>query len=186
MATESKNQKKRVKLFMMFEAVFAGSWRRVVIAILLSFVLSTSAQAAGNWIFDDFEDGDVADGNPFTWVEGPASPGYAWAMMDGDYVLTSNRTSGIPGTTSSYVLESVGATGDVSVRCQLHFLDLNADNAGVSARVIDGLGYYAGISRGGVVYVGENGGDALYLLTDLRPLTRTSTSSWTSSAITSP
>jgi hypothetical protein len=148
---------------------FGGLRRRVVVAILVLLVLSTVVHAQGNWIFDDFDDGDAADGHPFTWQKGPASPGYAWSMMDGDYVLTSNRTSGIPGTTSSTVLESVGTTGDVSVRCRLHFLDLIVQSAGVSARGTNGDGYYAGIARGGVVFVGESGGDAFYLLTDLRP-----------------
>ncbi len=149
--------------------LFSGQRRRVAVAILVLLVLSTVAYGQGNWIFDDFEDGDVTDGNPLTWQKGPASPGYAWAMMDGDYVLTSNRTSGIPGTTSSYVLESGGVTGDVSVRCQFHFLDLWGDNAGVSVHSLDGPSYIAGVSRGGVTYVGEEGGDFFYLATDLRP-----------------
>ncbi len=141
-------------------AVFSKARHRApLFATLLSLAVSGVLYGAGIPIVDDFEDGDAADGDPFTWLVDSFNPSGTREVVNGEYVFTATDQ----GTASSFVEETLGNTGDVSVRTRLRIVQ-NVVAAGVFVRGDEGSSYFAGINGTGVgctgcPFVGETNGE---------------------------
>lgn len=138
-------------------------------AIFVSLALSTGASGEVMPFLDNFEDGSATDHSPATWVlRNPDDPLDRAGVVNGDLVLTAHGFN----DGSTWVQETVGSTGDVSVRAQIRFLS-EINSAGVFARG-DAGSYFAGINGEGFLFVGSDPdpGNEFFLSpqTSLRPL----------------
>lgn len=109
---------------------------------------------------DDFEDGNMADGNPVTWAPGRASGGTR-EVIGGDLVMQHNDIAGT-------VVEGTSQLTDVSIRTQLRVLDANgwvfpavfARSTPNPTRPSLGSFYWGGILGNGDIAIGETHGNS--------------------------
>ena len=130
----------------------------VAVAILLSFALSTVAHGQIIPFVDDFEDGNVADGMPATWLP-YIEPALNFAsaqfeVFEGDFIITPDNLADV---SVAYVDETTAGPdtmGNVSVRTELRYLEV-VESATLFARgTADGQSFFAGIN-GSEVFVGS-------------------------------
>ena len=124
--------------------------KRVAYILLLAICAPASADTV---FFDNFSDGNAADGMPVTWDPLAGFPG-TFDASSGDFVLTpSNRA--IVATVPALVL------GDVSIRSQVRVLDQPTSGGGVEliarGNITAVTGYLAGLNNQGVLYIRQTG-----------------------------
>lgn len=116
--------------------------RRMYLATLLVPLVAAQSSAT-TLVYDDFEDGNIADGDPVSWNRGPA--------QQGDLVLSGT------GVTDASILQSDLSRTDMSVRTVFAMVD--GPLFGVSARAsgssyfgwlgVDETGAEVGLATGG-------------------------------------
>jgi hypothetical protein len=143
------------------------SFSTVAAAGFLAAALCACA-SADTIFFDDFSDGNAADGMPVTWAPLAGFPG-TFDASSGDYVLSpSNRA--IVATVPDLIL------GDVSIRAQARMLESPATRGGVEliarGNIASVTGYLAGLNNEGRLYIRQTGvtDELAFAETDLRLL----------------
>jgi hypothetical protein len=128
--------------------------------------LAACTSASGKTIFyDDFRDGDAADGEPVSWVPLPTTQG-TYDASSGDYLLAP-QIRAIGASVPKFVLHNV------SIRTQLRMLTPSVSGGGVEllARLDPVASTYEGaIDEDGKVYIARTGVSLASANTDLRPL----------------
>lgn len=120
------------------------------IAVAVPEIAQSNFARAQPFFVDDFEDGDILDGRPLTWLTGT---GVTTQVTAGDLVLS--------GTIGGLSVEGSDAFRDVSVRTQFRFLTStsNLRSAFVFARSPSFAGYYGGLRQDGVLLIVESPDD---------------------------
>lgn len=125
--------------------------------LFLWFTAPYSPVRAGDLFYDDFEDGNAADGSPVKWAPFAGFSDGVFDAKSGDFVLTSNTEEG-----PLVALADGLSAEDVSLRTQVR-VDGTVDGIALFARFVGGVHtYQAGIESDGDVYIGWNDGDATY------------------------
>jgi hypothetical protein len=103
---------------------------------------------AQHFFVDDFEDEDIADGNPVTWLRG---------ATDGSGQVTAGDLT-LSGSLVTFYADLSNAFRDVSVRTQFRFLESsgNMRNAFVFARSPSAAGYFGGMLQNGELRIVES------------------------------
>jgi len=109
-----------------------------------------ASASADTIFFDDFNDGNAADGMPVTWVLPFAGFSGTFDASSGDYVLTPSDRA-VVATVPDLILDNV------SIRTQARMLEQPATRGGVEliarGNIAAVSGYLAGLNNLGVLYI---------------------------------
>jgi hypothetical protein len=138
-----------------------------VATCLLAFAISAGTSAS-TIFYEDFNDGNAADGNPVSWLEVPGFPG-TFDASSGDYFLAPSQRA-IVTTVPALKLQ------DVSIRAQVRILESSAPRGGVEllARADRSTvtSILAGVNEIGTAYITRSNVSCCFAQTNtsLRPL----------------